>query len=86
MKGKVRYVKRAVWWEYNERCTNTFAVLYNGDNVCIDEDEIRECYDCSHITRSLIQELSDDLRNEWIEYSEDWYGDYWLDDNLEEIV
>ena len=51
MRGKVKYVKRSVWFvEAQEsipnhdthaiRHTCTYAVLYNGDNVDIDEDDI----------------------------------------------
>lgn len=87
MRGKVKYVDRDVWYEGDhDRYTNTYAVLYNGDTVCIDEDEIREFYDCKYITRSIINELSNDLHNEWIEYSGDWEGDYWLDDDLDDII
>lgn len=69
------------------RITNTYAVLYNGDKVCIDEDEIRECYDYERITSNLIDELSNDLHNVWIEYSEDDDdGFYWLDDDLDDLV
>lgn len=97
MKGKVKYVTRSVWYEENQsdhwsshehatRCTNTYAVLYNGDEVDIDEDDIRDYYDCSHITSNIIRQLSDDLHNEWIEYSEDWDGDYSLDGDLSDYI
>lgn len=44
MEGKVKYVRRNVWYEGNEeyaydhdiharRCSCTYAVLYNGDEV-----------------------------------------------------
>lgn len=93
MRGKVKYVTRSVWYEecqddhwksdtHAVRCTNTYAVCYNGDEVDIDEDDIRDYYDCTYITKGLVSELSDDLHNEWIEYSEDWDGDYCLDGNL----
>lgn len=77
MRGKVKYVDRSIWyrgdpWQSSkqERCTNTFAVLYNGDEVVIEEDDIRNYYDCSKITRYRIDELSNDLHNVWIEYDE----------------
>ncbi|NDV65930.1 hypothetical protein [Bacteroides sp. 224] len=97
MRGKVKYVTRSVWYVGNQayqhssdchdvRYTNTYAVLYNEDNVSIDEDEIRSCYNRTKITDNLISELSDDLHNVWIEYSADDDGDYWLDDELDDLV
>lgn len=68
------------------RYTNTYAVLYNGDEVDIDEDDIRDYYDCSRITRELVSELSDDLHNEWIEYYEDEDGDYCLEGELSDYI
>ena len=61
MRGKVKYVTRSIWYEENQsdhwrsdvhpvRYTNTYAVLYNGDEVDIDEDDIRDYYDRSRIT------------------------------------
>lgn len=97
MRGKVKYVTRSVWyveqtsdhWRsdvHPVRYTNTYAVLYNGDEVDIDEDDIRDYYDCTYITRNLISELSDDLHNEWIEYSQDYDGDYSLDGALSDYI
>jgi len=97
MRGKVKYVTRSVWYEecsddhwsseyHSVRCTNTYAVLYNGDEVDIDEDEIRDYYDCQYITWNIINELSNDMHNVWIEYSEDDDGNYSLDDDLEDLV
>ena len=53
MRGKVKYVKREVWYKGRDvdwpssdvhplRITGTYAVLYNGDVVEIDEDDVRE--------------------------------------------
>jgi hypothetical protein len=53
-----------------------------GDEVDIDEDDIRDYYDRSRITRDLVSELSDDFHNEWIEYYEDEDGDYCPDGEL----
>lgn len=86
MRGKVKYVTRSIWYEeasddhwssdnHAVRYTNTYAVLYNGDEVDIDEDDVRDYYDCSRITKGRINELSNDLHNVWIDYSEDWEGD-----------
>ena len=97
MKGKVKYVTRSVWyeepqsdhWSSNEhatRCTNTYAVLTNGDEVDIDEDDIRDYYDCSRITKNIIYQLSRSLRGELIEYSQDWDGDYSLDGELSDYI
>lgn len=93
MRGKVKYVRRDVWFEeaiedhwssdvHPIRHTRTYAVLYNGDEVDIDEDEIRDYYDCQRLTGNIIEELNDDLHNEWIEYDDD--GD--LVDDLENII
>ena len=71
MRGKVKYVTRSIWYKENVqtvwssdyhavRYTNTYAVLYNGDKVNIDEDDIRDYYDRSRITDVLINELSND--------------------------
>ena len=97
MRGKVKYVTRDVWekeiqsnhWSsdyHTERCTNTYAVLYDGNEVEIDEDDIRDYYDCCRITGNIVNQLSDDLHNEWIEYSEDWDGDYSLDGELSDYI
>ena len=97
MRGKVKYVTRSIWYKENQsdhwrsdehavRYTNTYAVLYNGDEVCIDEDDIRDYYDRSRITRELVSELSDDLHNVWIEYYEDEDGDYCLDGELSDYI
>ena len=97
MRGIVKYVTRSIWYEENQsehwssdvhavRYTNPYAVLYNGDEVDIDEDDIRDYYDRSRITRDLVSELSDDLHNEWIEYYEDEDGDYCLDGELSDYI
>jgi hypothetical protein len=97
MRGKVKYVQRSVWyvensgdhWSSNShprRETNTYAVLYDGTNVNIDEDDIRDYYDRQNITNGLIKELSDDLHNVWIEFSEGWDGDYWMEGELEDFL
>ena len=97
IRGKVKYVTRSIWYEENKsdhwrsdvhavRYTNTYAVLYNGDEVDIDEDDIRDYYDRSRITRDLVSELSDDLHNEWIGYYEDEDGDYCLDGELSDYI
>ncbi|MEG2013582.1 MAG: hypothetical protein RR063_10340 [Anaerovoracaceae bacterium] len=93
----MKYVTRSVWYVGNQayqhssdwhdvRHSNTYAVLYNGDEVGIDEDEIRSCYNRTRITQDLITELSDDLHNVWIEYSADDDGDYWLEGDLYNLV
>lgn len=97
MRGKVKYVTREVnyvecssdHWSSDShavRNTNTYAVLYNGDYVDIDEDDVRDYYNCHRITRNLIGELSDELHNEWIEYYEDEYGDFCLDGCLSDYI
>lgn len=97
MRGKVKYVTRNVWtvevtenhWDsdlHPVRYTETYAVLYNGDEVDIDEDDIRDYYDRSRITNGLINELSNDLHNVWIDYYEDEDGDYCLDGCLSDYI
>ena len=97
MRGKVKYVTRSISYEENQsdhwrsdvhavRHTNTYAVLYNGDEVNIDEDDIRDYYDRSRITRELVSELINDLHNVWIEYYEDEDGDYCLDGELSDYI
>lgn len=92
MRGKVKYVTRSVINVVNPsghwkpvRVTNTYAVLYNEDKVCIDEDDIREYYGRSRITRYLIEKLNDDFHNKWIEYSCD-DDEYWLDGDLSDYI
>ena len=92
MRGKVKYVARSIWYkvwnpyEHGVRYTNTYAVLYNGKKVNIDEDDIRDYYDRTRITSELISELSDDLHNEWIEYYEEDDGFNYLDGNLSDYI
>ena len=97
MRGKVKYVTRSIWFEecqsdhwcsdvHPVRYTNTYAVLYNGDEVDIDEDDIRDFYGCRNLIADRISELSDDLHNVWIEYSEDWDGNYCLDGELSDYI
>lgn len=90
MKGTVKFVKRSVWFSecqadhwssdvHPVRHTCTYAILYNGNEVYLDEDDIRSYYDRSRITRDLVYDLSNDLHNVNIEYYEDDDGDYCLD-------
>lgn len=57
-----------------------------GDKVNIDEDDIRDYYDRSRITDVLINELSNDLHNVWINYSEGDDEDYWLGGELSDYI
>lgn len=97
MRGKVKDVTRDVWYEectsdhwsshsHPQRFTNTYAVLYNGDEVDIDEDDIRDYYGCRNLTANIIGQLNDDLHNEYIEYYEDEDGDYCLDGCLNDYI
>ena len=97
MRGKVKYVDRkeilkensANHWDSNlhaRRYTNTYAVLYNNENVDINEDEIRNYYACQNLTKNRIQQLNNDLHNKWIEYYEDKDGDYCLDGCLSDYI
>lgn len=97
MRGKVKYCYRDVWYKENQadhwssdnhpvRVTDVYAVLYDGTEVEIDEDDVRDYYDRERITEGLISQLSNDLHNEWIEYYEDEDGDLWLDGDLEDYL
>lgn len=97
MRGKVKYVTRYVWlnemtedhWKHDVhavRETHTCAILYNGDKVEISENDIRNYYDRTKITDNLIDELSSDLHNVWIEYGGDDDQDYWLDGILSDYI
>ncbi len=97
MRGKVKYVQRNVFYKENleyrhshdvhaVRYTNTIAVLYNGDKVYLDEDDIRDYYDHQRITSAVINELNNDLHNVYIEYEEDEDGDYCLDGTLSDYI
>lgn len=82
MRGKVKCVTRSEWqvenqqdhWRsevYAERCTNTYAILYDGNKVNIAEDDIRAFYACSRLTKNRIKDLNDNLHNVWIKYEKD---------------
>lgn len=82
MRGKIKYVRRDEWkveatedhWSSDVhpiRHTRTYAVLYNGDEVDIDEDEIRDYYNRQRLTGNIIEELNNDLYNKWIVYDDD---------------
>ena len=97
MRGKVKYVKRKEWFSEVEdsihnhdthaiRHTCTYAVLYSDDRVYLSEDDIRDFYGWKNLTANRISELSSDLHNVWIEYSEDWDGDYCLDGELRDYI
>ncbi len=97
MRGKIKYIRRNVWYVGNQayhwssdfhdvRCTRTFAMLYSGDGVIIDEDDIRNYYGRSRITDGLIQELNQTLHNVWIEYYEGEGGDYYLDGEFSDYI
>lgn len=97
MKGKVKYVTRSIWYEENQEYhwrsdvhavhyTNTYAVLYSGEEVDIDEDDIRNYYDCRYITQEIIHELSEDLHNVWIKFYEDDDNNYCLDGELGDYI
>lgn len=97
MKGKVKYVTRNVWYAgnaadqyssdiHNVRFTTTNAILYDGKEVVIDEDDIKSYYDRSRITDKLVNTISESLHNIWINYSEDNDGVYHLDGNLEDYL
>ena len=64
----------------------TYAVLYNGDEVDIDEDDIRDYYDTRYLTANVIASLSECLHNVYIDYYEDEDGDYCLDGCLEDYI
>lgn len=81
MRGKIKRVKRNVWHigtiedepksnVHARRETLTFAILYDGNKVEINEDDIRNYYGCCYITENIIQSLNDDMHNKWIEYDE----------------
>ncbi len=97
MEAKVKFVTRSVLFVENQqdhwrsdvhavRCTITYAVLYNGDEVNIDEDDIRDYYETRYITAGVISALSESLHNVYIDYYKDEDGDYWLDGNLEDYI
>ena len=89
MEGKVKFVRRDVWFIENQeyrRCTATYAVLYNHDEVEIDEDDIRDYYETRYLTSGVISALSESLHNVYIDYYEDEDGDYCLDGCLEDYI
>lgn len=97
MEGKVKFVRRDVWFIENQeysndsdmharRCTATYAVLYNYDEVEIDEDDIRDYYDIRYLTAGVISALNESLHNVYIDYYEDEDGDYCLDGCLEDYI
>lgn len=100
MKARVKRVKRSVWYEENAsythdhdvhavRYTNTYAIAkWKGEKyyIDLDEDDIRNYYGRTRITRDLIEELSNDLYGEIIEFYEDEDGDYVIDGCLSDYI
>lgn len=97
MRGKVKNVRRSQWYSENSadhwssnshavRHTNTYAELYDGTCVDIDEDDIRDFYEVRNLTRDVIDDLNDDLHNEYINYYADEDGDYCLDGDLSDYI
>ena len=68
------------------RYANTYAMLYNGDEVFIDEDDIREHYHRTNITEKLINELNNSLHNKRIETYSSADGSYWLKGKLSDYI
>lgn len=94
MRGKVKYVTRNIWYIGNMadqhrsdvhdiRYTTTNAILYNGKEVILDEDDIKNFYSRSKITEKLIKTISDSLHNVWINYVTDNDGVNYLEGNIE---
>lgn len=89
MRGKVKFVIRNVSYvgrqadQYSSdvhdvRFTTTNAILYDGTEVVIDEDDIKEYYDRKRINDNLVKMISDSLHNVWIDYYKDSDGVFWL--------
>lgn len=53
---------------YSVRYTNTYVVLYNGDEVYINKNDIHNYYSCNMITYEQMNELSNILHNVYIDY------------------
>lgn len=97
MRGKVKRVTRSIWFRENQsdhyrsdvhavRYTSTYAELYSGDKVDIDEDDIRNHYNRSRITDDLVSKLDGELHNVWIRYCVGEGGDCCLDGQLSEYI
>lgn len=97
MKGKVKYVTRSVWYIGNAadqyrsdvhdiRYTTTNAILYDGREVVIDEDDIKEYYERSRITDKLVNTISESLHNIWIKFTTDNDGVHHLYGKLEDYL
>lgn len=97
MRGKVKFVKRSQWYVGNQsdqyrsdvhdvRFTTTNAILYDSNEVVIDEDDIREYYNRKRINDSLVKIISDSLHNVWIDYYEDNDGVFWLRGSIDDYL
>lgn len=97
MRGKVKFVKRNTSYIGNQsdqyrsdvhdvRFTTTNAILYDGNEVVIDEDDIREYYNRKRINDSLVKIISDSLHNVWIDYYEDSDGVFWLQGSINDYL
>lgn len=97
MTQKIKTVTRKTWYKESKsdhyrsdvhpvRYTNTYAMLYNGDGVFIDEDDIREHYHRTNITEKLINELNNSLHNKRIETYSSADGSYWLKGKLSDYI
>lgn len=97
MAGKIKSIKRYVWYtESSEthwssdvhplRHTATKAILYDGEEVFIDEEDIRNSYGCKRITDKTINTLDKDLHNVHVNYSKGDYGKNWLNGNIKDYT
>ena len=92
MRGKVKKVNRNVYGvhyggtSYTERRTNVWAVLYDNTGVQLDEDDILSYYGRERFSDNLVNMLSRDLHNKWIDYYEDDSGFYWLDGSIDDYI
>ncbi len=92
MKGKIKNVRRDIGfiestedhWKsdvHPVRITRTWAETYDGNEIDIDEDEIRSHYNRKHLTKNTIERLDRDLHNRWVEHE-----DGVLSERLEEYI
>lgn len=97
MRGKVKYVTRNISYignmvyqhrsdVHDVRYTTTNAILYNGEEVVLDEDDIKSYYNRTRITDKLVNTISDSLHNVWVDYVTDKDGVNFLDGSIENYI
>ena len=97
MRGKVKYIRRKVETVVNSsdyhshdyhgiRTSSTWATLYNGDVVLLNENDILQYYGRNRFSDNLIQTLNNDLHNCYINYRDYFDGTYQINGSISNYI